>query len=78
MSEQLRALATIQPCHTQIRTLLGGKVEGHLGINGLLMRMQENTAPLNTCSLGGKPLPVPLPELGGMECSVCVHSVSTC
>ena len=39
------------------------------------MKEQENTALLSDCGLIGMPLSISLSELGGKDCSVCVHSV---
>ena len=68
MSEQCRALALTQACHTYTHTLLGGVHEDDSGPSGPLVKLQENTALLSSCGLAGTPLHVSLLGLGGKEC----------
>ena len=74
MSE-LWAQALAQAYHSYNHTLLGVVDEHVPGPNGLPVKVQENTALLSDCGLTGTPLRVSLSGLGGMECSVCKHSV---
>ena len=60
---------TIQACHTYTHTLLGVAVEQIEGPSGLLAKLRAHTALLSICGVTGTPSRVPLPGLGGKECT---------
>ena len=60
---------TIRACHTYTHTLLGVAVEQVKGPSGLRAKLRASTALLSGCGLTGMPLRVPLPGLGGEECT---------
>ena len=59
----------IQAFHSYTHTLLGAAVKEVVGPTGLPVRSEQNTELLNCCGLTGTPLRVPLPGLGGKECT---------
>ena len=63
----------IQAFHYYTHTLLGAAVNKVVGPTGLPVRSEQNTELLSCCGLTGTPLRVPLPGLGGKECSGAQH-----
>ena len=59
----------IQAFHSYTHTLLGAVVKEVVGPTGLPVRSEQNTELLNCGGLAGKQLRVPLPGVGGDECT---------